>query len=589
MEASRPHISFGWTWLWRALLLRRKDMVLVVLATALIYAMGLIIPLCTQRAIDSILSHWEKIHLTILASTAVMAVIMEAVLSRWRQVLVINLGAYFEKRISKYVFLQFMRMRTDAEQLGGGDIINRFQQTSKIRDFILYHLPQFLFDFGAALLALGVMCYYDAVIGITASALAIIMGVFLYKPIKKARHKSAEMLRAVGVRQDVLSETVYGVDTVKALALEFHRMRSWNHATDRFLFALRRLFILNRGVLVTTQLTARAISLIIVGIGGWQLLHHSLSIGQLVAVQMLAGRVTMPLLAGVTIYSAFQDTQAALSHIASFLKRPHETIPPRIAGNHPDDLKLVDLWNINLINVSYTYSDRDMPALDGITITLPKTGVIALIGENGSGKSTLVKILSGMQQGYTGEVRIGRHNLCNFSPRWWRKQIGTVLQDTVLFSGTIRDNLSADGQISDAKIKQALEFAGALEFVLALPEGLDTKLESSGRGLSGGQRQRLSIARAVISEPRLAIFDEPTAFLDAKAAIALEKRLTVWGQTRLLILVTHHLAAARQADQIIMLDAGRVIGQGTHQIMLASVPQYAALWRDYLRSLDDHP
>lgn len=584
MTISRSHISFGWTWLWRALLLRRKTMVLIVLTTGLIYATGLIIPLCTQQAIDSIFSHWEKMHLVILALIAVVAVVMEAVLSRWRQVLVMNLGTYLEKRISKYVFLQFMRMRSDREQLGSGNIINRFQQTAKVRDFILFRLPQCLFDFGAALIALSVMFYYDAAIGIVVSVLAIIMGCFLYAPIKNIRKKSAEMLKTMGTRQDVLSETAYGIDAVKALVLESYRMRLWNIATDRFLFALRQVLSLNQGVLVTTQLTARTISLLVVSIGCWQLLHHYLSVGQLVAVQMLTGRVTVPLLAGAAIYSSFRDTQAALNHIASFLKRPHETIPTRISGNL-NNLKLSDSWNINLINLGYTYSDRDVPALDGITITLPKTGVIALIGENGSGKSTLAKILSGMQQDYTGEVWIGEQSLCEFSPRWWRKQVGTVLQDTVLFSGTIRRNLSIDPKISDDKIKEALEFAGALEFVLALPGGLDTELESSGRGLSGGQRQRLSIARAVISEPRLAIFDEPTAFLDAKAAVALEKRLTVWGKTRLLILVTHHLAAACQADQIIMLDAGKIIGQGTHQAMVKSVPEYTSLWSNYLRSL----
>ena len=168
-----------------------------------------------------------------------------------------------------------------------------------------------------------------------------------------------------------------------------------------------------------------------------------------------------------------------------------------------------------------------------------------------------------------------------------RSRIGIVDQDTILFAGTVRDNIAGGiARADDARIDRALAFAGAQGFIGELPNGLETELEENGRNLSGGQRQRLAIARAVVRDPHLVLLDEPTAFLDAEAAVVLEKRLAAWGADRLLILVTHHLAAARNADAILVLDQGQLVGLGSHVTLLRECGPYAALWSDYARSLE---
>jgi ABC-type multidrug transport system fused ATPase/permease subunit len=166
-------------------------------------------------------------------------------------------------------------------------------------------------------------------------------------------------------------------------------------------------------------------------------------------------------------------------------------------------------------------------------------------------------------------------------------QTGIVDQDAILFSGTIRENVMAGARFVDnAEMKGALVFAGALDFVEVMPQGLDSAVLENGRNFSGGQRQRLAIARAVVRNPRLVLLDEPSAFLDAEAAVALEQRLATWGSDRLLILVTHHLAAARSADAILVLDQGRLVGHGSHTALLRDCGPYAALWSDYSRSME---
>ena len=156
--------------------------------------------------------------------------------------------------------------------------------------------------------------------------------------------------------------------------------------------------------------------------------------------------------------------------------------------------------------------------------------MIALVGRNGSGKSTLIRILLGLRRDYSGTVEIGGRDLKDYDPRWLRSRIGVVDQDTVLFAGTVRENLTAAGRCAEPALRQALSFSGALDFVEALPGGLDAELSENGRSLSGGQRQRLSVARAMIREPRLMLLDEPAAFLDAEAAVALERQFAVWGR-----------------------------------------------------------
>ena len=206
---------------------------------------------------------------------------------------------------------------------------------------------------------------------------------------------------------------------------------------------------------------------------------------------------------------------------------------------------------------------------------------------NGSGKSTLIRILLGLNRDYEGQIHFAGHDLRDYDPRWLRGQLGVVDQDTVLFSGTIRENLTGPRAVDDTALCAALAFAGAGDFIEALPGGLDNVLTENGRTLSGGQRQRLSIARAVVRDPAVAFFDEPAAFLDAEAAVALEQRLTQWGRSRLLLLVSHHLAATRGADRILMMDRGILVGEGRHDELLANQPLYASLWTDYTRGVTD--
>jgi ABC-type bacteriocin/lantibiotic exporter with double-glycine peptidase domain len=494
---------------------------------------------------------------------------------------VLGLSTFLKRRISTRAFLHLMRRRIDLDAAKTGEVLNRFQEADKIPGFVLRMMPQVVFDAGNGVVSLLLMIYYDAVIGLATLAAAAVSVVVLGRQLRGWDETAEEMFKTSGKRQGVLSESVNGIITIKALALETQRFGRWKDVTETFIMASHRLFDRVRRFHVGSSMIMRAISLIVLALGCRRILNHDLTFGGLLALQLLAGRLLAPIVSSGDVLRQYQEAKVALAELSRLMAEPVERPAVR-----PPQRQLGD-GGIAVRNLTLRYAPDARPALDDVSFMLPAHGRFALVGRNGSGKSSLIRILLGLQRGYAGDVSVGGHDLRHYDPRALRARIGIVDQDTFLFTGTVRDNVAAGmAGADDAHIRRALAFAGALEFVEAMPEGLGAEIEENGRNLSGGQRQRLAIARAVVRDPRLVLFDEPTAFLDAEAAVALEQRLAAWGRDKLLILVTHHLAAARSADAILVLDQGRLAGHGSHTALLRDCAPYAALWKDYVRSME---
>lgn len=574
----RRTLPFGWRWIGRSLFLRRWQALTVIALAGVFYAAGLVLPIATQRAVDAIVARQAGRELAGLFFLALGAIALEAAVYRWQRNLVIDLGSFLERRISRRVFSHLMRVRIDGEAFKSGDTINHFQQVTKISDFALIQVPSIVFDAGGAIVALALALYYDVLIA-AVLATTPILTLVIRKQMGDMDRIVDKHYDLVGERQNVLSETVNGIGTVRALALEGARTRRWEGATETMLTEMRTMMRLNRSLAMRVQMMSRIIALIVLALCCWRLWQGALTVGELLALQLLANRVTWPLMRAGDLYRVYQEVNAAIRQVAGFLDQPRE----RAAVSPP--VRRIGRGGIRFTDVSLTYPGTERPALLHINLTLPERGVIALIGRNGSGKSTLIRILLGLRRDYTGTVEIGGRNLRDYDPRWLRSRMGVVDQDVVLFSGSVRDNLTVR-PAEEVRLREVLRLAGALDFVEALPGGLKNQLAEGGRSLSGGQRQRLSIARAMVRDPRLVLLDEPTAFLDAEAAVALERRFTEWGESHLLLLASHHLAATRNADRILVLERGRLVGDGSHDRLVSTVPEYATLWADYARSIE---
>jgi ABC-type bacteriocin/lantibiotic exporter with double-glycine peptidase domain len=284
------------------LLLRRGQVVSILAMTGMVYAAGLVFPISTQKAVDAIVAGRADWVLVGLALTAVFAVGIEVAVSSWRQKLLIRLVAFIDRRVSRKVFAHLMRARTDRAGFRSGDVLNHFQQATKIRDFVLYHLPHVAFDAGGAMVALSVMFYYDPLIGTTVLVVAPVLAVLAREHIGGFRLVMDDYYASVGARQNVLSESVNGISTIKALALEGGRMRRWDRVTSAMLDKLCHMMDRNRAIALRSQLVSRGLSLLVIGLGCWRMFQGQLSVGELLALQLLTGRIAGPILSSGDVY-----------------------------------------------------------------------------------------------------------------------------------------------------------------------------------------------------------------------------------------------------------------------------------------------
>ena len=572
---------FGWHWIWRSLLCRRWELAGVLVTTLCVYVASLALPIFTQRAVDAVVARDAGPFLVLLGAGALLAIVAEAVFTNLRASLVIGLGGFLDQRIANLAFLHLMRMRLDVHGHVTGDLINRFQQAGKIKNFVLHLVPTIVFDIGNAIISLLLMLYFDAVIAAVVFVATLGCTALLKGRLDRLYDLADDHYKTEGERQSALSETVTGLATIKALAVEGWRYREWAGKTAAVVAAARRVSTLARRFSMATQLASRGLALLVIAIGCYRVLQGDLTVGELLALQLLVARVTTPIIQSGDVLRQYQEVAVAIAALRAFLAAPRE-----VPGLRPGRRRFVD-GGLDARNVTLVYPKSSRPALDDVSFSLPGAGVFAVVGRNGSGKTSLLRVLLGLQREFEGQALIYGEEVRDYDPRWLRSRIGVVDQDTVLLSGSIRDNVSLglDG-VDEAQVREALSFADALSFVGQMPGGIDAEITEHGRNLSGGQRQRLSIARAVVRDPQIVFLDEPTAFLDAEAAVGLEQKLTSWGRGRLLILVSHHLAATRSADQILVLDQGRLVGQGRHGELLRGCAVYETLWRDYLRSLE---
>ena len=576
-----PSRRFDWGWAARTFLLRKGDVAGVFVATLVIYAMAASVPILMQQAIDSIIGKTASVGLVWLGAAALLAVVGEASFSALRQRFLIRLAELFDRRVYRVMSLHLLRARLDAERLSPGETLNRLGQIQRIRGFMLSTVPPLSLDAGSSLVALGIMAYYDWTISLVSASIASALGVMLARQRKQARRATRALQTVEGERQAVVAETITEMATIKAQAMEGARFVRWAALTENAIAAFRVVNRLSRRFQVGSQAASRALAVVVLCIGCYRVFHNQLTVGELLAMQLLAARVMAPVLSASQAYAQYQEADVGIAHLADILTAPIERstgVPPR---------QRLGSAGLEAENLTLFYPGNPVPALKDVTFAFPAYGLFAIVGRNGSGKSSLVRTFLGLQRDFQGIARVAGHDVLDYTPRWLRRQFGIVNQDSALFIGTVRENVTSGLDGDDSRVWRALDASGARRFVEALPNGLDTVIQEGARNLSGGQRQRLIVARALYRDPPFLILDEPTAFLDPEAALALERNLAALGKDRLVLLVTHHLTATMDADRILVMDEGRVVGEGTHEDLLTSCLTYATLWDDYHRSNRD--
>jgi subfamily B ATP-binding cassette protein HlyB/CyaB len=389
------------------------------------------------------------------------------------------------------------------------------------------------------------------------------------------RGRLDEKFRRGAENQAFLVECVTGAETLKAMAVEPQMQRRWEEQLAGYVSASFRVLSLGNYASQSVQFVSKLVIAGILYFGAKLVIEGDLTVGELVAFNLLAGRVSAPVLRLAQIWQDFHQARLSVERLGDILNTPAEPV------YSPGRVTLPNIrGQVTLEHVTFRYRIDGAEVLHDVSLEVPAGQVIGIVGPSGSGKSTLGKLVQRLYVPESGRVLVDGIDLALTDPAWLRRQIGVVLQENILFNCSVRDNLAlADPATPIERVITAATLAGAHEFILELPEGYDTIIGERGSTLSGGQRQRIAIARALIANPRILIFDEATSALDYESERIVQQSMAQIVTGRTVFIIAHRLSTLRIANRIVAIERGRLVEDGTHDELIKRGGRYATLHR----------
>lgn len=572
--------TFGLRWFVPELLREWRLFSDVAIAAVFLYALGLALPIFFQLVIDKVLVHESLTTLYVLSAGAVIALSFDAIFSFLRRYLLLYATNRIDIRVATSTFRHLLGLPvTFFEHISAGVLVKHMQQAGRIREFLtgrlfltaLDALSLFVFLPVLALYSVKLTCVVLAFTAISGSVVAILMGPF--------RRRLYRLYQAEAGRQALLVETVHGMRTVKSLAMEPNQNRAWDDCCAQSVSMRFGVEKISAGAQALTGFLEKMMTLGIVALGALDVFSGEMTIGALVAFNMLAGRVSGPLVQMVTMVHEYQEVALAVKMLGEVMNKELER------DGHRDGLRPDFAGHIEFENVTFRYGEGT-PALDDVSFSIAPGSVFGIVGRSGSGKTTLTRLIAGMYPVQQGLLRIDGHDSRELDLTHLRRNLGVVLQDNFLFRGTVRENIACvKRDATFDEIVRAAQLAGADEFIERLPRGFDTVIEEQASNLSGGQKQRLAIARALIVNPRILIFDEATSALDSESETIIRRNLRRIAEGRTVIIVSHRLSMLSDASQILVIDRGKIVDVDRHDGLLSKCTIYRHLWNQQTRQV----
>jgi subfamily B ATP-binding cassette protein HlyB/CyaB len=537
---------------------------------------ALVSPLFFQVVIDKVLVHRSLSTLDVLAVGLVAVALFEYLVGVLRTYLFahttnridVELGARLFRHLLSLPLSYFQARRV-------GDSVARVRELENIRNFLTSSALTLVIDLVFTSVFLAVMALYSPFLTLVVMASLPLYFIVSAGATPLFRRRLDEKFRRGAENQAFLVESVTAVETLKAMAVEPQMQRKWEEQLAGYVSAAFRVLSLANLASQSVQFISKIASAAILYFGARLVIAGELSVGELVAFNILAGRVSAPVLRLAQMWQDFHQTRLSVERLGDILNTPPEptfsvtrSSPPAIRGD------------VEFERVTFRYRIDGPEILRDVSLAIPAGQVVGVVGTSGCGKSTLAKLLQRLYTPEFGRVTIDGVDLAQVDTAWLRRQVGVVMQDSVLFNGSVRDNIAlTDPGMSMQRVIEAARLAGAHEFILGLPEGYDTMIGERGASLSGGQRQRIAIARTLVADPRILIFDEATSALDYESERIIHENMREIVRGRTVIIIAHRLLAVRMADRIIAIDRGRIVEDGAHAELLEQGGRYAALHR----------
>ncbi|MEI6153677.1 MAG: type I secretion system permease/ATPase, partial [Deltaproteobacteria bacterium] len=566
--------AFGFRWFYNEILHYKNVIGEVFTGSFVVQLFGLVTPLFTQVILDKVIVHRSMTTLDVLAVAFIAVTIFEFLLNTTRNYIFIHtankidakLGAKMIKHLFSLPFVYFELRKV-------GNIVARMRELDNIREFITNKSVSVIIDLFFSLVFVVVMFLYSVTLTLVFIAFVCIVGMLYITVTPELRRRLEYKFQMAAQSNSYLVEAVTGIQTVKSLALEGSMQKKWEDNLAKYVHASFKLSNMSAIAGAFSGTFQRLMTITVLYLGVKLVIGNQLTIGQLIAFQMFAGQFTGPFLRLVNLWNEFQQALLSVDRIGDILNNPVEL-------RSGTDITLPSLQGaVRFEDVSFRYNMDAPNALDKVSFTVKPGMSVGLVGRSGSGKSTITKLIERLYLISEGAIYMDDIDIRHLNPVWLRFNIGVVLQEDYLFSGTIRENIALPRPDAPMEhIIEAASVAGAHQFIAKLPQGYDTLVGERGSTLSGGQKQRIAIARAIITNPRIIIFDEATSSLDYESEKIIQQNIKQIKAGRTMFMVAHRLSTVKDCDLIVALDIGKVVEMGNHEGLMARKGYYWHLY-----------
>jgi subfamily B ATP-binding cassette protein HlyB/CyaB len=576
--SSEEDVEFGFSWFASKLFAEHRLMRDVVAGALVMHLLALSVPIFFQVLVDKVVPNQAFATLYTITAGVGLLILFDGGFNYLRNYLLSFITRKLDNVVGNETVDHLLKLPLQYFHANpSGVTAYKLQEANNVRDFLASRLFNTFLDFTGIIIFLPVLLIYSWQLTLVVLGVSAVSFITLAIMSREFRLKLSDVNEIEGRRKAFLFEILNGIATIKTLALEPRSMLRWrrdgNEAAAKNL-ALDHTAARARAVISSLE---RGMSVAIGALGALFVLNDQLTVGALVAFNMMGLRLSQPLIHASSLMQDYQRAVLSLKLLAQLMKTKPEPstgqLAPRIEGH------------IEFEDVTFHYPGSPMPAVKEISFTITPGQVVGIVGRSGSGKTTITRLLQGLYMPQAGLIKIDGQDLKELDLAHLRTRIGVVLQENFLFRCTVRENIAMTKPTATLEeVVRVAQIAGAHEFIQRLPHGYSTMLEESAANLSGGQRQRLAIARALIHDPPILVFDEATSSLDPESEAVIQQHLGAISRGRTIIIITHRLSFVVRADATVVVDQGRIVQVGQHEVLLRSCLPYNQLWAQQARA-----
>jgi ATP-binding cassette subfamily B protein len=572
-----PTRRFGISWFVPSIIRYRKVLIEVFIASFFVQLFGLANPLMTQVIIDKVLVQNSIDTLNVLGIFLIVIAIFEAVITSIRTNLFVDTTNRIDLSLGAQVIDHLLRLPLRYfERRPVGELATRVGELENIRQFLTGTALTVVLDAVFSIIYIVVMIVYSPLLTVVALATVPLFALLTLITAPIVRSQSRTKAERNAETQSYLVEVVSGIQTVKAQNIELKSRWQWQSRYARYVSAGFKSVLTSTTAGSISNFLNKLSGLLLLWVGAYLVLQGKLTLGQLIAFRIIAGYTTSPLLRLIQLWQNFQETALSLERLSDILDTPTEI---EVAGR--DNIPMPEIkGHVKYDSVSFRFAPSGEMQLNNVNLDIAVGTFVGVVGASGAGKSTLTKLLPRLYEIDSGRILIDGYDTSKVELYSLRSQIGVVLQDTLLFDGTVQENIAlANPDATQEEIVTAAQIAFAHDFIMTLPNGYNSRVGERGSALSGGQRQRIAIARTILQNPSLLVLDEATSALDYHTERQVCLNLAGAFKDKTVFFITHRLATIRHADTIVMMDAGTVVEQGTHLELMAMKGRYFCLYQ----------